>query len=106
MAPFRIWGTTQDGRIEFESLTDETLEGALEVIRQSFFLYESVSVGVDLMSEPGACEELEELCLIAAKDGVSVVARDIFANKVVGVCFNKIQVSKRRHIHLFLQLFT
>ncbi|XP_072761792.1 uncharacterized protein [Anoplolepis gracilipes] len=93
MPSYRPWGSTEDGRIEFESLTDETLEGALEVLRKSFFIYESISIAVDLNSEPGACEELEELCLNAAKDGVSVVAIDITSNEVVGVCFNKIQVS-------------
>ncbi|KAM0729249.1 hypothetical protein ACS0PU_004603 [Formica fusca] len=92
MPSYRPWGSTEDGRIEFESLTDETLEGALNVMRKSFFAYESVSKAVDLNSEPGACEEIEELCLNAAKDGVSVVAIDITSNKVVGVCFNKIQV--------------
>ncbi|XP_070157794.1 uncharacterized protein [Polyergus mexicanus] len=93
MPSYRPWGSTEDGRIEFESLTDETLEGALNVMRKSFFVYESVSKAVDLNSEPGACEEIEELCLNAAKDGVSVVAIDITSNEVVGVCFNKIQVS-------------
>lgn len=94
MPSYRPWGSTEDGRIEFESLTDETLEGALDVIRKSFFVYESVSKAVDLNSEPGACKELEELCLNAAKDGISVVAIDTTSNEVVGVCFNKIQVSK------------
>ena len=93
MPSYRPWGSTEDGRIEFESLTDETLEGALDVIRKSFFLHEPVSKAVDLNSEPEACEELVELCLNAAKDGVSVVAIDITSNEVVGVCFNKIQVS-------------
>lgn len=94
MSSYRPWGSTEDGRIEFESLTNETLEGALDVIRKSFFLYESVCIGVNLTSEPGASEELEELCLNAAKDGVSVVAIDVHSNEVVGVCFNKIQVSE------------
>ncbi|KAL6261032.1 hypothetical protein P5V15_008558 [Pogonomyrmex californicus] len=92
MPSYRPWGSTEDGRIEFESLTNETLEGALNVIRKSFFLYEPISVAVDLKSEPGAPEELEELCLFAAKDGVSVVAVDITTNEVVGVAFNKIQL--------------
>lgn len=93
---YRPWGSTENGQIEFESLSDETLEGALNVIRKTFFFYESVCVAVDLMSEPGASEELEELCLYAAKDGVSVVAIDITTNEVVGVAFNKIQVSEQR----------
>lgn len=90
---YRPWGSLENGQIEFESLSDETLEGALDVIRKAFFPYESVSVGVELISEPGASEELEELCLLAAKDGVSVVAIDITTNEVVGVAFNKLQVS-------------
>lgn len=92
MPSYRPWGSIEDGNIEFESLTDETLEGALEVIRKSFFVYENVCVGVALTSEPGASEELEELCLNAAKDGVSVVAIDVTTGEVIGVAFNKIQV--------------
>lgn len=93
MSPYRAWGSIEDGSIEFESLTDETLEGALDVIRKSFFICENVSKGVDLTSEPGASKELEELCLHAAKDGVSVVAVDVDSGDVVGVAFNKIQVT-------------
>lgn len=92
MPSYRPWGTTKDGDIEFESLTEETLEGAMRVLRESFFLYESVSVAVDLVSEAGAPEELEQLCLDAAKDGVSVVAVHVATREVVGVAFNKIQL--------------
>lgn len=92
MPPYRVWGSIEDGAIEFESLTDDTLEGALNVIRNSFFVYESVSRGVDLLSEPGASKELEELCLDAAKDGISVVAIDVANGEVIGVAFNKMQV--------------
>lgn len=92
MPPYRVWGTSEDAAIEFESLTDATLGGALNVIRESFFVHESVSRGVDLFSEPGATRELEELCLDAAKDGVSVVAVHVGSREVVGVAFNKIQV--------------
>ncbi|XP_003701210.1 arylalkylamine N-acetyltransferase 1 [Megachile rotundata] len=92
MPPYRFWGSIEDGAIEFESLTDDTLEGALNVIRNSFFIYESVCRGVDLLSEPGASKELEELCLDAAKDGISVVAIDVANGEVIGVAFNKMQV--------------
>ncbi|CAL7942143.1 unnamed protein product [Xylocopa violacea] len=94
MPPYRAWGSIEDGAIEFESLTNETLEGALDVIRKSFFVYECVSRGVDLLSEPGASEELEQLCLDAAKDGISVVAVDVDTGEVIGVAFNKMQVLK------------
>lgn len=93
MSHYRSWGSTENGQIEFESLSDKTLEGALDVMRKNFFLYESLAIGVELTSEPGATEELEELCLQAAKDGVTLVAVDINTSQVVGVAFNKIQVS-------------
>lgn len=92
MPSYRLWGSTDNGEVEFESLTSETLQGALRVIRESFFKYESVSNAVDLLSEPGAAEELEELCLDAAKDGVSVVAIEVATGQVVAVSFNKIQI--------------
>ncbi|XP_076220970.1 uncharacterized protein LOC143174255 [Nomia melanderi] len=92
MSPYRLWGSIEDGAIEFESLTEDTLEGALDVIRKSFFINESVCKGVALTAELGASKELEELCLDAAKDGVSVVATDFTTGEVIGVAFNKIQV--------------
>ncbi|XP_034944972.1 uncharacterized protein [Chelonus insularis] len=90
MPSYRPWGSTEDGAIEFESLTTQTLNGALKVIRESFFTCENVCLGVDLLSEPGAAEELEQLCLEAASDGVSVVAIDVNTQEVVGVAFNKL----------------
>lgn len=92
MSSYRLWGSTEDGAIEFESLTNETLSGALEVMRTSFFTGENVSKAVGVVSEPGAVDELIELCLDAAKDGVSVVAIEVETGDVVGALFNKIQV--------------
>lgn len=93
MPSYRIWGATVDGAIEFESLTTETLEPALQIIRDYFFRDENVSRCVGLDSDIGGADELIELCKQAAKDGVSVVAVDATSNgKVVGVAFNKIQV--------------
>ncbi|XP_011707436.1 PREDICTED: uncharacterized protein LOC105462500 isoform X1 [Wasmannia auropunctata] len=106
MSHYRPWGSIDNGQIEFESLSDETLEGALEVIRKTFFLYESVSIAVEMNSEPGACAELEELCLYAAKDGVSVVAIDITTNEVIGVAFNKLQVSTDSSEKSFFERFS
>ncbi|KOX73397.1 hypothetical protein WN51_14443 [Melipona quadrifasciata] len=105
MSPYRVWGSTEDGTVDFESLTNDTLEGALDVIRKSFFIYENVCKGVDLLSEPGASKELEELCLETAKDGVSVVAVDVNSREVIGVAFNKIQLlnssSKKSAFEIF-----
>lgn len=89
---YRPWGSTEDGTIEFESLTSATLEGALNVIRESFFPEESACIACDIQSEPGATEELEQLCIHTAKDGVSVVAIDVNTMEVVGVAFNKLHV--------------
>ncbi|KOC61687.1 hypothetical protein WH47_05835, partial [Habropoda laboriosa] len=106
MSPYRVWGSILDGAIEFESLTTDTLKGALNVIRESFFVSESVCRGVDLLSEPGAAEELEKLCLDAAKDGVSVVAIDVNSGEVVGVAFNKIQVLKNSTEESAFEIFS
>ncbi|XP_031772699.1 uncharacterized protein LOC100868127 isoform X2 [Apis florea] len=75
---YHVWDSINNGAIVFESLTDDTFEGALNVIRKSFFVYENVCKAVDILSESGASKELEELCLDAAKDGVSVVAVFVF----------------------------
>lgn len=93
MPSYRLWGSTEDGQIEFESMTSDHLDGALHLLRDSFFPDENVSQGVEIMSEKGAINELEELCIDAARDGVSVVAIDVSTGEVVGVAFNKIQVS-------------
>ncbi|XP_014611832.1 PREDICTED: uncharacterized protein LOC106791018 isoform X1 [Polistes canadensis] len=93
MSSYRLWGSTEDGAIEFESLTNDTLSGALNVIRTSFCTQESVSKVVNVVSEPGAVDELIELCLDAAKDGVSVVAIEVETGEIVGALFNKIQVA-------------
>lgn len=82
-------------------MTGDTFEGALNVIRKSFFVYENVCKAVDLLSESGASKELEELCVDAAKDGVSVIAVDTNSKKVIGVAFNKIQVKKKHSVYAF-----
>ncbi|XP_008547452.1 uncharacterized protein LOC103571178 [Microplitis demolitor] len=85
-----IWGSTEDGEIIIESLTYETLDGALNVIRTSFFTDENMSKGCGLLSEPGASEEVEQLILEIVKDGISIVAKDVITNEVVGTIFNKL----------------
>ena len=62
---------------------------------QNFFENESVSIGVELnLPETQAGRnELMELCYEIAKDGCSIVARETATKRVVGVVFNKVQVS-------------
>lgn len=61
-------------------------------MRKSFFLDEKVCIGVELSKYPNAITELEELCVRAANDGVSVVAVEKKSGLVVGASFNKLQV--------------
>ncbi|XP_076384135.1 uncharacterized protein LOC143261998 [Megalopta genalis] len=86
------WGSIEGGEIEFESLTEDTLEGALQVIRKSFFPNESICKAVNLISAPCSVRALEELCVEIAKDGVSIVAVDVKTEEVVGVVLNKIKI--------------
>lgn len=89
----RQWGSLQNGSIVIEALTSETLEGAIDVIRETFFTQESVSLACEVLSESGASEELEELNKLIAQDGVSLIARDVNSSKVVAVSINKLDVN-------------
>lgn len=37
-------------------------------------------------------QELTSLCKVMAQDGVSLMARDVQLDKIIGIAFNKIQV--------------
>ncbi|XP_076384175.1 uncharacterized protein LOC143262195 [Megalopta genalis] len=86
------WGSINGGEIEFESLTENTLEGALEVIWKSFFTNESICKVVNLISASCSARALMELCVEIARDGVSIVAVDVKTEEVVGVVLNKIKI--------------
>lgn len=91
MAP-KIIATNENGTIDYCMLTKEYLEGAMDVMRKSFFIYETVSIAVELPLNPQAIAELDELVLRTIKDGVSIVAVDSGTKKVVGIALNKINV--------------
>lgn len=80
------------GTIEYVSLTADKLEQALSVMKESFFIYENVSIAVELDKSPEGRKELEELSLNAARDGVSIIAVEKATGNVIGVSFNKLQV--------------
>lgn len=65
----------------------------MEVLRKSFFVDEKICIGVEMSKNPAAGAELEKLSFNAALDGLSIVAVEKSSQKVVGVAFNKIQVS-------------
>lgn len=88
------WAVSKDGVVKCEPLTTQSLDGAIKVMRESFFTMEPLCKAFGILKEPGAAEELLQTCYDAAKDGVSIVANDTSTNKIVGVIFNKIQVKK------------
>lgn len=62
-----------------------------QVFYNAFTLHENVSIGCEVNKDKLAQQELAKLCIYAAEDGVSLIARDKTTNTVVGFAFNKIQ---------------
>nr|XP_023018292.1 uncharacterized protein LOC111507238 [Leptinotarsa decemlineata] len=89
----KIWKTSEDGTIDFISLTTEYLEESLEILKNSFIASEYVSVAIGLPGNDAAILELKDLALRIVFDGVSVIAVDRKTNKVCGIAFNKIEVA-------------
>lgn len=88
--------------IEFIPYSANYYEQSIEVIRKSFFQYESVSVGSEIDKNIEAQKDLEVLCDDAfKKSDVSIIARDVKLDKIVGVCINVIQVSEIEIINLY-----
>lgn len=74
-------------QMETISLSTSTLQGALNLVKTNF------EVMCNLRLDACTVEDLEEMCIIAAKDGISLVVVDKTDNTVIGVCFNKFRVS-------------
>lgn len=57
-------------------------------------MYESVCVGTEINKPESeqARAELTHLCREVVKDGVTLLAREVKTNRIVGVSFNKLQV--------------
>ena len=96
--PPRSFGFSNDGEIEYIQLNAHYLDDAVDMLYRSFFLNESVcrASEIDVPNNPDSLQgrnELAELCRVTAQDGVTVVARHVPTDKIVGVAFNKIQVS-------------
>ena len=63
------------------------------MIRKSFFQYEAVSIGSEINKSIEGQKELEMLCSdVLNRGGVSLIARDVLKDLIVGVSFNVIQV--------------
>lgn len=89
----QIFAKSLNKTIEFIPYSAKYYDQTIEVMRQSFFQYESVSVGSEIDKNVAAQKDLEVLCDDALKKSdVSIIARDASLDKIVGVCINVIQV--------------
>ncbi|XP_056644318.1 uncharacterized protein LOC130450137 [Diorhabda sublineata] len=90
----KIWATSEDDSIEYMALTADYLEGALGVLRKSFYRQEAASVAVGIAKDDEAMDEIDDFVKTVAKEGVSLIALDKKTNAVCGVAFNKLQAKK------------
>ncbi|XP_066262506.1 uncharacterized protein [Euwallacea similis] len=86
-----VWAKSNDGTIEYKSLTADRLQDAIAVLRNGFFPYENVCKAIGLANVPDAIKECDAMLIDIARHGVSVVAVDSQTGKIVGVALNKIQ---------------
>ena len=69
-----------------------------QVIRNSFFKYEIGCVTCEIDSSLQAMKDLEKLCEeVLRSSGVSIIAKDVNNDEIVGVALNMIQVRKISH---------
>ncbi|CAG9768027.1 unnamed protein product [Ceutorhynchus assimilis] len=87
----RVWATSEEGKIEYVSLTPDRLDETVQLLRNYFFTRETVCEAVGLSKIPEAIAECNEVVIDTAKHGVSVVAIDKESGKVIGALMNKIQ---------------
>lgn len=92
----KIWGSIDvPQRIEFISYSSVYHDQVLDVIRNTFFLYETVNIGCKVDENFKAQKELEVLCSKVLKQNFSIIERDVENYKVVGVALNLIQVKSK-----------
>lgn len=92
----KCWGAIETPRkIEFTSYSSQYQDQVLEVIRKSFFRYETVSIGSEIDKNLDAQKDLELLCIdVLKRSDVSLIARDVEKDLVVGVALNVLQVDE------------
>lgn len=90
----KVWGSIEvPQKIEFISYSPEYRDQVLNVIRKSFFQFETVSVGSGINKNVEAQKDLELLCDdVLKRSGVSLIAREIENDKIVGAALNVVQV--------------
>lgn len=94
----KVWGVIEvPEKIEFLSYSSKYYEQVLDVIRKSFFQYETVSVASGVNKNVEAQKDLEILCSdVLKRNGVSLMARNVGQDKIIGVSLNVIQVDSKQ----------
>lgn len=91
--------------IEIIRYEDRYHEQAMEVLRKSFFLHETVCIGTEVNLTPQAQKDLEQLCHDVADDGVSMIAKHVPTGTVVGVSFNVLQTPRNPDNRSYFERF-
>jgi hypothetical protein len=80
-------------KIEFISFSPEYREQTLDVIRKGFFLHETVAVASEIDKNIEGQNDLLKLCEdVLNKSNVTIIARDVEKDLIVGASLNVIQV--------------
>lgn len=92
----KVWGYLDAlEKVEFISYRPEYYNQVLDVIRIAFFKYETVCISSEINTNEEAQNDLCGLCEdVLKKSGVSIIARDVMKDKIVGVALNVVQVKE------------
>ncbi|KAJ6647032.1 hypothetical protein Bhyg_02250 [Pseudolycoriella hygida] len=76
------------------------------VLNESFYDLEYVCIGygINLSGTEEVRQELSTLVKETAKDGVSLLAREVSTDKIVGFSFNKLQLKQTANEHSFFEI--
>lgn len=88
------WGKCCGDEVDIIYYDERYREASMEVLRKSFFLNEAVCIGSEVNMDPQAQKDLEQLCLDVGRSGVSLLARHVATDRIVGVSFNVLQVGR------------
>lgn len=91
-------GTILNGDVEIYLLAPDDLEETLQVFRNSFYIYENLSIAADinLRESIEAKIDVDNNIRVLVKDGISLVAKHVPSNrKIIGAVINNIQNKSR-----------
>lgn len=93
VAASHVWASSADGMYFYKTLTEDRVNDALEVMRYGFIPDECVFTGLMIAENQRATQDVMSMCRLIVADGASVVAVETATGRIVGVAFNKIQVT-------------